>query len=50
MTDNNVVTPTIKTTTIDELRNIVNNFKSNPDWLKDLEGHAKIVPIGIRLS
>ena len=50
MTDNNAVTPTIKTTTLDELRNIVNNFKSNPDWLKDPDGYAKIVPIGIRLS
>ncbi len=40
MTDNNAVTPTIKTTTLDELRNIVNNFKSNPDWFQsELDCH-----------
>jgi hypothetical protein len=35
MTDNNVVTPTI-----DELRNTVNNFKSNPNWFQsELDCH-----------
>jgi hypothetical protein len=42
------VTPTIKTLSPEELKNIVEKFCFNPDWLKQNDDeHPSIVPNGI---